>query len=490
LKGVEQTGANVDGTPSPATGGNPGRPGWNMDGSELRAFVAERAAALKVPGAAVAVLAGDEAHYAFYGVTSVENPLPVDEHTLFQFGSTGKTFTATAIMRLVEAGQVDLDAPVRTYVPELRLRDEDVARRVTVLHLLNHTAGWDGDMDDDTGWGDDALAQYVARMERLQQLTPLGEAVSYNNASLSLAGRVIEKVTGKTYERAIQELVFQPLGLVSSYFFPNDIMTRRFATGHNLTPDGEVKVARPWALPRGGNAAGGIASNAADQVAWARFHMGDGRAPDGTRILSEAGLRRMQAATVDCFGTAIGDQCAITWWLRDVGGVRTVSHGGTTNGQHSAFVMVPERHFAFVSLTNCGPNGPELNDSALKWALSSYLGVVMDVPEASDRPAAELEAYAGRYETIAAICRVRVKGGGLEADIELKPEALATMLEEGDEPPPPEPPMPLGLIAGSDRYVVTGGPARGMTGFFRRDASGKADAVHMGGRLALRTGDA
>ena len=99
-----------------------------------------------------------------HGVTSVENPLPVDEHTLFQFGSTGKTFTATAIMRLVDQGRVDLDATVRTYLPELTLSDESVAGAVTVLQLLNHTAGWSGDVFDNTGDGDDALARYVELM--------------------------------------------------------------------------------------------------------------------------------------------------------------------------------------------------------------------------------------------------------------------------------------------------------------------------------------
>src|SRR5204862_4936357 len=112
---------------------------------------------------------------------------------------------STAIMRLVEEGKVDLHAPVRTYVPELKMRDETVARDVTVLQLLNHTAGWDGDLFVDTGNGDDALEKYVVKMADIQQVTPLGSVVSYNNASLSLAGHVIEKVTGKPYETAMRE---------------------------------------------------------------------------------------------------------------------------------------------------------------------------------------------------------------------------------------------------------------------------------------------
>jgi CubicO group peptidase (beta-lactamase class C family) len=456
-----------------------------MNEADLRAFVREQAEARAVPGVAAAIFLDGKEYYAYHGVTSVENPLPVDENTLFQFGSTGKTFTATAIMRLVEEGRIELDAPVRRYVPEFHLRDEDVAARVTVMHLLNHTAGWDGDMMDDTGNGDDALAQYVGRMARLQQLTPLGSAVSYNNSALSLAGYVLARVTGKTFEQAMEELIFTPLG-IKGYFFPNDVMTRRFAVGHNRTPDGEVRVARPWALPRSMHPAGGISSNARDQIAWARFHMGDGRAPDGQRILRSETLRRMQVATADCFGMAIGDQCAITWWLRRVGDLTMVSHGGTTNGQHSLFAMVPARQFAVISLTNCGPNGAELNDALERWALKACLGVEMPEEAAADRPEAELAAYVGRFETIASVCQVRIQGGGLLAQVEPKPEFLAQVHEEA---PPPEPPIPLGLIPGGDRYVVTDGPAKGMRGYFRRDGGGRVDAIHLGGRLALRVGD-
>src|SRR5881398_473482 len=138
---------------------------------ELRDKVIELATEHNVVGVAVGVFFEGEEHYAFHGVTSVENPLPVDETTYFQFGSTGKTYTATAMMRLVEQGKVDLDAPVRTYLPDFNLRDEDVASKVTVLHLFNHTAGWEGDMMDNTGDGDDALEKYVTLMERLQQVT-------------------------------------------------------------------------------------------------------------------------------------------------------------------------------------------------------------------------------------------------------------------------------------------------------------------------------
>ena len=166
-----------------------------------------------VPGVAVGVLLDGREYVRGYGVTNVDYPLPVDGDTLFRIGSTPKTFTGTAVMRLVEQGKLDLNAPVRRYLPELRLADESVAARVTVRQLLNHSAGWMGDDYADFGRGDDALAKYVTAMRQLPQLTALGQVLAYNNAAVDLAGRVIEVVTGSPYETALQNLVLDPLGL-------------------------------------------------------------------------------------------------------------------------------------------------------------------------------------------------------------------------------------------------------------------------------------
>ena len=151
----------------------------------------------QTPGVAVGLLHEGEEHVAGFGVTSIENPLEVTPDTLFQIGSITKTFTGTAAMRLVERGELDLDAPVRTYLPELKLSDEDVAARVTMRHLLTHTGGWIGDYFDDLGSGDDALARMCESLAVLPQLTPLGEVWSYNNAGFYLAGRVIEVHRGQ-----------------------------------------------------------------------------------------------------------------------------------------------------------------------------------------------------------------------------------------------------------------------------------------------------
>lgn len=445
---------------------------------DLTEKLAELAERYRVPGVSVGLYHGGAEQYAFTGVTSVENPLPVDAGTLFQIGSTTKTFTATAIMRLVERGRVDLDAPVRAYVPELRLKDDSVAERVTVLHLLNHTAGWTGDFFDDTGDGDDALARYVERMAELEQVSPLGTIGSYNNASLCLAGRVIEKVTGRTYEAALKELVLGPLGLEHSYLFPADVMTLRFAVGHRDRDDGPPEVARPWRLPRNANAAGGVVATAGDQVRYARFHLGD-----GAGVLSRETLELMRRQTFDLHGSAIGDAVGLTWLLERVGDVTTVGHGGSTNGQQSAFVMVPERDFAIAVLTNSDA-GHGLERSLVSWALETCLGVVEERPEPLRLTPEQLAEYAGRYRAANSVITIAVEGDRLIATSKITEEARERLREVLGDPPDP-PPVAIAVLP-DDAYVVMGGKAEGMRGAFVREG-GAVRGVNMGGRVALRT---
>src|SRR5262249_27747150 len=153
---------------------------------------------------------------------------------------------------LVEQGVLELEAPVRRYLPDLRLSDAEVAERLTLRHLLTHTAGFVGDFFEDTGPGDDALQRYVSGIADLPQLVPLGTLFSYCNSGFAIAGRVIEMVCGKTYEQAARELVLEPLGMQHTFFFPTEVMTHRFVVGHRspFDPDEEITVLRPWQLPR------------------------------------------------------------------------------------------------------------------------------------------------------------------------------------------------------------------------------------------------
>ena len=441
-----------------------------MNQAELQAKVTEVAEETGVPGLAVGVQHGGESHIAVHGVTSLEDPLPVTERTLFQIGSTTKTFTATAIMTLVGQGRIDLDERVRAYVPELRLQDEGVAEAVTVGALLNHTGGWDGgDEIIDTGEGDDALARYVDTLVDLPQRTPLGEALSYNNAALVLAGRVIEKVTGQTYEHALHELVLEPLGMELTLQLPAQIMEHRFAACHALDDDGKPAVYRPWAAPRGVAPAGRLASTAADMLAYGRFHVGD-----GSPLLPPELLRRMQEPSTDL--ELFPDvKIGVAWWLRDIEGVRIVEHPGDGPGQQSAFTMVPERDFAVVVLANSVPNGSEAKTTLVPYALEAYLDLVEPEPELLDLSPDELAPYAGTYSTEAVRMDTTVNGNRLDILVELTP---------GGDEPPSEINFPVGLVDG-DRFVVIDGPYKGLKGYFVREGDELVSLSHIG-RLADR----
>jgi CubicO group peptidase (beta-lactamase class C family) len=455
-----------------------------MASEPLSEFVQETAARFGIPGVAAGVWADGRELYACHGVTSVDNPLPVDRDTLYLLGSVTKTCTATTLLRLVADGRVELDAPVRRYVPELRLKDERAAAQVTVLNLLNHTAGLDWGLIDDFGEGDDALAAYVARMAELNLVARPGERASYSQAGYNLAGRVVEKVTGLTFEQAVAALVFEPLGLSHSFFARDDIMTRRFVVGHNHDQDGTLSIARLWRRSRGDNPGGGIASSAADQLRWARFQLGDGRAPSGERVLPAELLHRMRQPTVALRASTLGDAIGIGWFLREVGGVGTVGHGGSANGQFAELLLVPERDFAVVALSNAGPDGTNCNQTIVRWALQTWLQVTDRDPEPLPYDPARARELAGSYEIDAMTVTIGTDGTRLRLEVRIKPEIRAA----ADKPLPPDiEPSELGLLPGdADEYVITSGALKGQRGYFTRDETGAVVGVDLAGRFARR----
>ncbi len=452
-------------------------------GETLAGFTAATAEESAVPGVAAAVLADGEEVFACHGVTSIVNPLPVDRDTLFVLGSVAKTFTATAVIRLVAEGRVELDAPVRRYVPEFKLKDEQAAAQITVLSLLNHTAGLDWRMSAETGEGDDALAAYVAKMAESELIAPPGTRASYSQIGYNLAGRVIEKVTGLTFERAVTSLLFEPIGLSHTLYMTNDVMTRRFAVGHNMGQDGTLSVARQWKDTRANNPGGDVASSASDLLAWARFHLGDGRAADGTPVLPAAVLQRMQQQTVELRGTTLGDAFGICWFMRDIGGVRTVGHGGSSNGQFADLLLVPDRGFAVAALSNAGPDGGmAVNHAVVRWALEHYLGVIDRDPQPLPYDQARAAEIAGDYENDMMRLIFRADGAGLTVEAVIKPEIRAAT---ETELPPDLPPAGLGLLP-RDEYIITSGGLNGQRGFFTRGQDGQLTGADLAGRMFTR----
>ena len=447
---------------------------------DLAQLVQETAIAYEMPGVAVGVWADHRETYAFHGVTSIDNPLPVDRDTLYALASISKTYTATAVMRLVVDGRVDLDAPVRQYIPELTLADEQAAATITVLQLLNHTSGLGWDVLVDTGDGDDALAAYVARLADLELVAPPGERASYSQAGYSVLGRLIERVVGVPYEAAIASLIFEPAGLSNSFFTHLDVMTRRFVVGHTVE-GGTLSVSRVWRGPRCRNPGGGVASSAGDLLKWGRVHLGDGSAEGGAEVLPAEALHRMKDPTVQLRGSTLGDSIGIGWFLGDVGGVRTVGHGGGGIGQYGELVTVPEHDFAVVSLSNAGPEGYACNQAIVQLVLETYLGVKESDPETLPYDQERARELVGTYENDAMTFTVTTDGVTLTLETVLKPEVRAGL---DPDPGPDYPPAEFALLpGGGDEYIVTTGGLKGQRGFFSRDKSGAVVGVDLAGRL-------
>ncbi|HEY6201747.1 MAG TPA: serine hydrolase domain-containing protein [Candidatus Limnocylindria bacterium] len=395
-------------------------------GRELDQVIADASSRFNVPGIAVALISGEDHLTAAVGVTSVENPLPVDADTLFRIASITKPITGTALMKLVELGRLDFDAPIRSYLPDLRLADEDVAAHVTMRHIVTHRVGLSSRMKN-FGGGDDALAKWTAHLSDLPQRARLGELFCYS-WDFQLTGRVIEVLTGKTYEDAIRELVLVPLGMTRSCFFARDAITYRVAAGHDVK-DGRPQVARPWMEVRNGHPSGGMLSTASDLMRFMRLHLGQLSA-GGERLLSEESIAFMASAL-----TSEGAH-GVTWWRFTVNGLLVIEHAGGYPGFLAELVLVPARQFGIAVLTNITRTGyqhrvPEIgvvSGDIVAWALSRCL----DLHVPADRPltlaASELSAYAGRYA-----------GEFGEIDITVGQGCLVVTRHAGPDAAPPRP---------------------------------------------------
>lgn len=431
-------------------------------------------ARLQVPGAAAAVLHEGVIYAGGVGITNVEHPLPVTAETLFQIGSTSKTFTATALMALVEAGRVDLDAPVRAYLPWFALQSEDDAARLTVRDLATHHAGYVGDYFKDTGRGDDAIGAIVRKMANSPQLVPAGYTFSYSNAAFYVLGHIVETVHGRPFEQVLRDTIFEPLGMDRSFYFPEEAITHRVAAGHIVTTEGP-KVARPWNTPRSIGPGGGVTSNVIDQARYAALHLG--LAPEANV------LRRGTVAAMQQVQRPAGSMCesiGISWMLNAAGGgERLVKHGGATNGHLSSFELVPGKGFAVTVLTN-SDTGRETRQTIADRCQEHFLGFAKPEPVAVQPPATVAE-YAGTYQSVLARLEVRTENGGLTVTDTSPERGFA----ERRHRPIPLPPAQL-AFTGTDATAVLDGPRKGERAEFLRDAEGRIAWMRWDGRIARR----
>jgi CubicO group peptidase (beta-lactamase class C family) len=310
-----------------------------------------------VPAAAWAVLHDGQVVDGAAGVLNKETGVEATADSVFQIGSVTKLWTSTLVMQLVDEGKVDLDEPVRTYLPDFRIADEEAAAEITVRQLLNHTSGFEGDIFTDTGPGDDCIEKYLGVLTEVPQLFPPGEQFSYNNAGYCVLGRLVEVLREKTYDNCLREHLFAPLGLTHAATGPYDAIMFRAAMGHiELEPGTGFQPAPVWALARSNSPAGAMLSmRPRDLVTFAQMHLSDGKAADGTQVLAPGTATRMQAREVDLpYLGVMGDSWGLGFERFDTPTGALIGHDGSTIGQNAFLRMVPEGGVAVALLTNGG----------------------------------------------------------------------------------------------------------------------------------------
>ncbi|CAM3599127.1 Beta-lactamase class C [Deinococcus saxicola] len=393
-------------------------------------------AEFKIPGVTLGVLTPDGDHFINLGVTNLENPLPIDNDTIFQIGSTTKTITSLTCSVLVEQGKLDLDVPVRTYLPDFKLKDESVAAALTTRDVLTHQGGFLGDLFHDTGEGDDAVAKVLDELAQSPQMVPLRTHWSYNNAGFYVAGHVIEMITGQTYEAAVTELVLNPLGMDHTFFFPSQIMTYRYATGYNKIED-EMVVQRPWMMMRSAAPAGSSCSSTVSDMAKYAHYIMSGTMPEPSEAKPSeadekvvdnesekaevpetptlAGMDRTHLwKPVRTIGVGInafpGEEGEIgqSWFIDQYDSATIISHGGTTQGHQSDFWVSPDRKVGFIAMTNAS-NGHAMNRKLSEWVKREVLGLERPEREEVKLSEVELEALAATYEVVGQTYTIGVK---------------------------------------------------------------------------------
>ncbi|HSB88923.1 MAG TPA: serine hydrolase domain-containing protein [Anaerolineales bacterium] len=357
-------------------GGGPMIPSGGLgptNAAELEAFLDELLAAQMeerhIPGAAVAVVRDGEVLLAKgYGYADLENGVPVDpELTVFRIGSSGKLFTWTAVMQLVDQGKLDLNEDVNTYL-DFRIPDT-YPQPITVEHLLTHTAGFEEswyetftlDPDDILPAGEWLATHIPARVR------PPGESPAYSNYGAELAGYIVERASGRPYGQYVQEQILDPLGMThSSASGGMPANSRGHASVGYFYADG-ASVPVPDEADYSGQVAmvpaGGHASSISDMARFLIAHLQDGRYSDGAagevRILEEGTAEQMHstlyAPDPHLLGTAYG-----LFEFTD-NGQRTLGHNGETLGFRSLLLLIPEQSLGvFVAYNSETAGGLEL----------------------------------------------------------------------------------------------------------------------------------
>lgn len=330
----------------------------------LDQFIAEQMHSLRIPGLALAVVRGGEVlALRGYGAADETGRL-VTPQTPFLAASLSKPVTALGVMRLVEAGKLELDAPVQDYLPWFQTADTTASAQITVRHLLHHASGFseqEGSLRDlESDRGAEALETSLRRLSKSKLNAAPGEQFEYSNTNYDLLGMLIQTVSGKPYAAYIQEQIFAPLGMAHSHTSLEAARLDGLASGYidlfGLTlPYDRWMPYSETVLP-----SAGLFLSAADLARFLALHLDQGRLPDGTQLLSPAGMAQLHAP-----GIQIGENVhyAMGWTqfpfpqLAPVGtpadaAPLALSHGGEWTNYKALLVLVPEHELGVAMLVN------------------------------------------------------------------------------------------------------------------------------------------
>jgi CubicO group peptidase (beta-lactamase class C family) len=313
-----------------------------------------------IAGAAISVVKDGKLFFAKgYGYADIEKGIPVNvEQTVFRIGSIGKTFTATAVMQLVEQGKLDLDADINTYL-DFRIPNT-YPQPITLKHLMTHTSGFEdrlfGTVILDANDLVPAREWLIAHMST--RVRPPGDSAAYANYNAMLAGYIVARVSGQPYDQYIQEHIFNPLGMVHSTAqssIPPDL--RSYASKGYTYADGVFQVFPNYVVQQAGLPSGAIQSSATDMARFMIAHLQGGHYSDATipdtRILKETTAQQMHSTTYAPDPRLLG----IAYGLFDFSdnGRRTIANIGYSPPMNSVLLLLPDQNLGvFVTYNSAG----------------------------------------------------------------------------------------------------------------------------------------
>ena len=441
------------------------------DAADLQTWLAEQRRTHGVVGASVGILHRGQQHIAADGLLNLDTGVEATAESVFQIGSIGKLFTAVAVMQLVADKRLDLDAPVRRYLPDLAVADARASAEITTRQLLMHTSGMDGDFFPADDLQGPSVLSYVHKMRLLPQLYAPGQGpMTYCNAGYVLLGRLVEVLTGLPWEVATEQLIFEPLGLQRAFTRPAEGLRHRCAMGHMAKPDAprDVFMAPVTYLQLSAGPAGSaISMDGADLLRFAQAFLGDGN-PDllPKQVTQEMWDSRIELPPHSRPGFT---HWGLGWMIGRHADHVVVGHDGGTLGQYAYLRIYPEHDTAFALLTN-SPS------AALFEAVERHVrGTVLGLAQAPTTPTTastqDTDELLGRYSNIASTYTVSNDNGALMLRVEDKVFGS------------PELRAPLALHGQDCLRVESEHPALQNNLVFLRDANGKIEFLRSGLRM-------